>query len=107
MSYLQLERSELKERLKTLELEAGELRRQHDIAQSEVASLRSHASESEAAASEAAGLRRALLDAQRQVDGAAVELSELSRQLAEYKGERDASLVREGGFADLLHRTSC
>lgn len=93
-SRVQLKKSELQERLKTLELEGAEHRRQLDLARSELDSLRTHASESESAVSEAAGLRRALADAQRQINGAGVELSELTRQLAEAKGQRDASQVR-------------
>lgn len=82
--------------MKALESENADFRRELERTRSELDSLRSHATESELAASEAAGLRRALNEAQRQVNGAAVELSELTRQLAEAKGQRDASQVRTG-----------
>lgn len=91
---VQLKRSELQERLTTLELEDAERSRQLEIARSELSMLRTQASESDSAVSEAAGLRQALADAQRQINGAGVELSELTRQLAETKGQRDANQVR-------------
>jgi chromosome segregation ATPase len=63
------------------------------VALSELESARSRAAEFESAASELAGLRQALVEAERQMTGAGAELSELSRQLAEAKGQRDANQV--------------
>jgi chromosome segregation ATPase len=93
MLHLQLKVSEQQERLTTLQLSEAETRRQLDIALAELSSTRSSAAGAESAASEAAGLRRALAEAERQMNGAGAELSELSRQLAEAKGQRDASQV--------------
>jgi chromosome segregation ATPase len=90
---LQLKVSEQQERLTTLQLSEAETRRQLDIALAELSATRNSAAGAESAASEAAGLRRALAEAERQMNGAGAELSELSRQLAEAKGQRDASQV--------------
>jgi hypothetical protein len=86
--------SEQQERLTTLQLSEAETRRQLDIALAELSATRNSAAGAESAASEAVGLRRALAEAERQMNGAGAELSELSRQLAEAKGQRDASQVR-------------
>jgi hypothetical protein len=91
---LQLKVSEQQERLTTLQLSEAETRRQLDIALAELSATRNSAAGAESAASEAVGLRRALAEAERQMNGAGAELSELSRQLAEAKGQRDASQVR-------------
>eukprot|EP00775_Hariotina_reticulata_P008591 gene8591-8773_t len=87
----QLKAAELQERLTTSELRDSESRRQLQVVLSELESARSRAAEFESAASELAGLGRALAEAERQMTGAGAELSELSRQLAEAKGQRDAN----------------